>query len=249
MAPVLNKVGRLTMSPLLRNIIGQPQSGFDPAFMMNNQRIFIANLSKGLLGEEQSNLLGSILVAKFQLAAMARASTPEHKREDFTLFVDEFHKFTTESFAGILEEARKYRLCLTLAHQHTGQLSERLRTAVLGNAGSILAFRVGSADAEILAKEFNGEFAPFQFTELPNFTVCARLLATGDASQPFTGWTLPDTDIHFGRKETIIRCSRERYGTRKAFIEERLKRWIQPKEKPRPTPQNYKRRLHRSSTS
>jgi hypothetical protein len=248
-APVLNKVGRLTMSPLLRNIIGQPQSGFDPAFMMNHRRIFIANLSKGLLGEEQSNLLGSILVAKFQLAAMARASIPEHERDDFALFVDEFHNFTTESFAGILEEARKYHLCLTLAHQHMGQLSDRLRTAVLGNAGSILAFRVGSADAEILAKEFNGEFAPSQFTELANFTVCAKVLANGDATQPFIGWTLPDADVGFNRKDTIIRCSRERYGTRKEFIEERLKRWIQPKEKPRPTPQNYRRRLNRSSTS
>jgi hypothetical protein len=242
-APVLNKVGRLTMSPLLRNIIGQPQSGFDPAFMMDNRRIFIANLSKGLLGEEQSNLLGSILVAKFQLAAMARASMPEEEREDFSLYVDEFQNFTTESFASILEEARKYHLCLTLAHQHTGQLSERLRSAVLGNVGSILAFRVGSADAEILAKEFNAELSPSQLTELSNHTVCAKLLDNGNATQPFTGWMLPEMDVHFGRKDIITRCSREKYGTRKEQVEERLKRWMQPKERPRPTPQNYRRRL------
>jgi hypothetical protein len=130
-APVLNKVGRLAMSPMLRNIIGQPQSGFDPAFMMDHRRIFIANLSKGLIGEEKSNLLGSILTAKFQLAAMARASRPESEREDFHLYIDEFHNFTTESFASILEEARKYRLCLTLAHQHMGQLPERIAAYAL----------------------------------------------------------------------------------------------------------------------
>ena len=242
-APVLNKVGRLAMSPMLRNIIGQPQSGFDPAFMMDNRRIFIANLSKGLIGEEKSNLLGSILTAKFQLAAMARASRAESEREDFHLYIDEFHNFTTESFASILEEARKYRLCLTLAHQHMGQLPERIRSAVLGNAGSILSFRVGSTDAEILAKEFDGEFPHRQFTELSNHAVCAKLLVESEATQPFMGWTLPDMGVRFSRKETIIRCSREKYATLKNRVEERLTRWLKPQKTRIQTPKNYRRRV------
>jgi len=242
-APVLNKVGRLAMSPMLRNIIGQPQSGFDPASIMDNRRIFIANLSKGLIGEENSNLLGSILTAKFQLAAMARASRPESEREDFYLYIDEFHNFTTESFASILEEARKYRLCLTLAHQHMDQLPERIRSAVLGNVGSILSFRVGSTDAETLAKEFDDEFPPRRFTELANHTVCAKLLVNREATQPFIGWTLPDMDVRYGRKEIIIQRSRDKYAARREKVEERFTRWLRPKTQAIQTPKTYRRRV------
>jgi hypothetical protein len=242
-APVLNKVGRLAMSPMLRNIIGQPASGFDPAFMMDNRRIFIANLSKGLIGEEKSNLLGSILTAKFQLAAMARAGRPESEREDFMLYIDEFHNFTTESFASILEEARKYRLCLTLAHQHMGQLPERIRSAVLGNVGSIISFRVGSTDAEILAKEFDEEFPARQFTELANHTVCAKLLVNRETTQPFIGWTQPEINARYGRKDIIARRSRERHAKKRNRVEERLTRWLKPKSQMTPTPKAYRRRL------
>ena len=242
-APVLNKVGRLIMSPILRNIIGQPKSGFDAAFTMDRKRIFIANLSKGLLGEEKSNLLGSILVTKFQLAAMARASKPEEKREDFYLYIDEFHNFLTDSFASMLGEARKYHLCLTLAHQHLAQLSERVRSAVLGNAGSIISFRVGSADAELLAKEFDGVFPIRRFTDLSNYTVCAKMIVQSDLTDPFIGWTLPDAGIRFGRKDTIIRRSRERYSKQKHRVEERLERWLHPKPQIPPTRRTYRRRL------
>ena len=243
-APVLNKVGRLAMSPMLRNIIGQPQSGFDPGFMMDNRRIFIANLCKGLIGEEKSNLLGSILTARFQLAAMARASAPEHEREDFMLYIDEFHNFTTESFASILEEARKYHLCLTLAHQHMGQLQERIRSAVLGNVGSILSFRVGGVDAEILSKEFDNEFPAQQFTELANHKVCAKLLVQSEATQPFMGWTLPDLGLYSGRKDIIIRRSREKYASRKEKVEEKLTRWLNQESQTFSTSRTYKRKLN-----
>lgn len=230
-APILNKIGKLVMSPLLRNILGQPQSGFDAGFMMNRKKIFIANLSKGLLGEEKSNLLGSILVSKFQLAAMARASIPESEREDFHLYVDEFQNFTTGSFATILEEARKYRLCLTLAHQHMGQLSERIRTAVLGNAGSIITFRIGHTDAEIIAKEFSDEYPINRFTELANHTVYAKLLVDGEATQSFRGWTVPSPPASRSRRDKIERRSRERFGLPRYKVEEKLKRWIQPSQK------------------
>ena len=228
-APVLNKVGRLIMSPVMRNIIGQPKSGFDVGYMMDHKKIFIANLSKGLLGEEKSNLLGSILATKFQLAAMARASKPEAEREDFHLYIDEFHNFLTDSFASMLGEARKYHLCLTLAHQHLAQLNERVRSAVLGNTGSIISFRVGSSDAELLAKEFDEVFPVRRFTDLSNFRVCTKLIARNEPTDPFIGWTLPDTELRFGRKNAIIRRSRERYSKPKHRVEERLERWLHPK--------------------
>jgi len=242
-APILNKVGRFSMSPLLRNIIGQPKSGFDVGFVMDRKRIFIADLSKGILGEEESNLLGSMLVSKFQLEAMARAAIPENLREDFMLYVDEWQNYTTESFASILEEARKYHLCLTLANQHLEQLSERLRASVLGNAGSIICFRVGNSDAEILSKELNNEFPPSRFTELPNHSVCAKLMIQGEAGQPFIGKTLPELEVYFGRKDLLIQRSREKFGMRKEHVEEKLKRWLTPKRSKFTPPRTYRRRL------
>jgi hypothetical protein len=242
-APILNKVGRLVMSPILRNIVGQPKSGFDAGFMMDNKRIFIANLSKGLMGEEKSSLLGSILVSKFHLAAMARATMPEERRQDFFLYVDEFQNFTTESFASVLEEARKYRLCLTLANQHLGQLRERIRTSVLGNVGSILSFRVGSQDAHILAKEFHGDFPESVFAQLANHAVCAKLLVNREASQPFIGTTLSRNELRFGRAGVIKARSRQKYATPRERIEERLDRWMHPKAKPIREPASYRRKL------
>jgi len=136
--------------------------------MMDNRRIFIANLAKGKLGDEKANLLGSILTTQFQLAALSRADMREERRHDFFLHVDEFHNFTTDSFAGILAEARKYRLCLTLSHQYTGQLSEDVRKAVFGNVASMVVFRVGYEDAEILEQEFPTPLMRVSFSTCPN---------------------------------------------------------------------------------
>jgi hypothetical protein len=154
LSPVRNKVGQLLMAPPLRHILGQVRSTFDTRFVMDQGRILIANLSKGRLGADKANLLGALLVTQFELAAMARADTPEANRRDFYLYIDEFHNFSTDSFASILSEARKYRLCLTLAHQYVDQLEEPIRHAVFGNVGSLLSFRVGEADAEMLARQF-----------------------------------------------------------------------------------------------
>lgn len=155
-APIQNKVGQLLMAPPIRNIIGQVKSKIDPRFLIDDGRILIANLSKGRLGEERASLLGALLVTQLQLAAMERAEMPEHTRRDFFLHIDEFHNFTTDSLAGILSEARKYRLCLTLAHQYSDQLRDEVREAVFGNVGSLVVFRVGEVDGARLSRELGG---------------------------------------------------------------------------------------------
>jgi hypothetical protein len=225
-APVQNKIGQLLMSPKLRNILGQVKSKIDARFMMDNRRIFIANLSKGRLGEDKSNLLGAFLVTEFHLAAMSRVDLAEEKREDFHLVVDEFQSFASDSFASILSEARKFHLGLTLSHQYIDQLRPEIRLAVFGNVGSLVSFRVGERDAEVLAREFGNGFAPNQFSDLGNYQVCAKFLAHGGSGQPFLGKTLPVAGSRHGRKETIIRRSREKYGTPRKTVEEKIKKWL-----------------------
>lgn len=225
-APIQNKVGQVLMASPLRNVFGQVRSKIDPRFIMDNQRIFIANLSKGKLGEDKANLLGSLLVTKFQTAAMQRACIPEAERKDFYLFIDEFHNFSTDSFAGILSEARKYRLCLTLAHQYVEQMREEVKNAVFGNVGSIISFRVGVSDAVALANEFGNGYAPEQFTDLSNHEILVKLSENGQTRQPFLGKTEAPNPVFYGHRENIIRLSRERYAARREDVEDRLHRWI-----------------------
>src|SRR5439155_25634199 len=167
------------MNPPIRNILGQVKSKIDFRLMMDTGRVFIANLSKGKLGADKANLLGSLLTTQFQLAAMSRADTLEADRRDFHLFIDEFHNFTTDSFAAILAEARKYRLCLTLSHQYIDQLTPEVRQAVFGNAGTMIAFRLGHTDAELLAKEFANTFIRDHFVQLDPSPFFVRLLENG----------------------------------------------------------------------
>src|ERR1700690_3086973 len=190
-APIQNKVGQLLMSPPVRNVLGQVRRKVDPRFMMDNRRILIANLSKGHLGEDKANLLGSLLVTSFELAALERVDIPEAKREDFFLYIDEFHNFATDSFATILSEARKYRLCLTLSHQYLDQLRDSIRSAVFGNAGTLISFRVGGSDAHLLAHECGSVYTPGRFSSLSNYEVVVRLLSRGEHHEPFQGITLP----------------------------------------------------------
>jgi len=225
-APIQNKVGQLLLSPQLRNVLGQVRSTLDARFMMDEGRIFIANLSKGRLGEDRSQLLGALLVNQFQLAALSRADIPEASRRDFHLYVDEFQSFTTDSFATILSEARKYRLCLTLSHQYIEQLRPEIRPAVFGNVGSMVVFRVGQADAEVLEREFGHAYPASRFTELGRHEVLARLLAGGDCLEPFPGVTLPPQGVRQGRRETIIRRSREKYAVPRPVVEDRINRWL-----------------------
>jgi hypothetical protein len=225
-APIQNKVGQLLMSPHIRNILGQVRNRINARFMMDNGRIFIADVSKGKLGADKSNLAGALLVTQFQLAAMSRAELPEDKRKDFHLYVDEFHCFASDSFISILSEARKYRLCLTLSHQYLGQVRPEIINAVFGNVGSIITFRIGQNDAEILQHEFSDAFSTSQFITLGNHEVLAKLLREGQHGNPFAGKTLPPWGKPQGRKNTIIRRSREKYGVRRESVEEKILRWI-----------------------
>ncbi|MCH7666512.1 MAG: type IV secretion system DNA-binding domain-containing protein [Acidobacteria bacterium] len=222
-APVQNKLGRFLASAPLRNILGQARNSLDLGFLMDNQRILIANLSKGTLGEDKAALLGSLLVASFHLAVVQRARTPENERKDFYLYIDEFHNFTTDVFASILSEARKYRLNLTLAHQYLDQLPLETRQAVFGNAGTLISFGVGSTDAEILAPNFS-PIGPEALTDLAKYEAYVRLLSDGEVSSPFRAKTLPPLDTYSGQRESLIRRSRERYGRPRASVEEKIAR-------------------------
>jgi len=225
-SPIQNKVGQLLMSPHVRNIVGQVKSKIDSRFMMDDGRIFIANLSKGKLGADKANLLGALLVTQFELAAMSRADVPEGERRDFFLYVDEFQSFTSDSFVTILSEARKFRLCLTLAHQYGSQLRPEIRDAVLGNVGSILAFRVGHKDASMLEETLGDGLSANLFTSLSNHELYAKLLNEGQDRGAVIGKSLPPNGTRHGRREAIIRRSREKYGTKRQVVEERIKRWL-----------------------
>lgn len=225
-APIQNKIGQFLLSPVLRNILGQVRNKMSIPFAMDSGRIFIANLAKGRLGHDKANLLGSLLVTQFQLAAMARTNQPEEERRDFYLFVDEFQNFATEAFTSILAEARKYRLCLTLSHQYTGQLSETVRQAVFGNVGTLVSFQVGQSDARMLCAEFGEEFPAPCFVELDRFEALVRLHEGGKTRQPFLAHTLPPINLGRGRKDKLIARSRERFAVQRATIEGRLDRWI-----------------------
>lgn len=223
-APVLNKLGAVLTNPLLRNIVGQPKSTFSCADVMDTGRIFLANLSKGTIGEDASALLGAALVTRFQLAAYARAAVPPADRRPFTLYVDEFASFTSPSFNEILSEARKFGLALVLAHQYLGQLDDSLRQAVIGNMGSLVAFRVGAEDAEQLAKEFDPELTARDLTRLGPHQIALRLSVDGLMTRPFTALTLPPhcDEERVGQGDRLRAASRERYGRRR----ERVEAWI-----------------------
>ena len=190
-APIQNKVGQFLSHPILRAIVGQSRRGLDLRRVLDDGLVLIANLSKGTIGEDGSSLLGSLLVTAIQLAAMSRADTPEHNRRDFSLYVDEFQNFATESFATVLSEARKYRLNLTIANQYLAQMDDATAAAVFGNVGSLLVFQVGASDAEALADQLGGEVKPQDLLALPRFTAYVRLLIDGMPSRPFSLETLP----------------------------------------------------------
>src|SRR3989454_5140784 len=190
-APIQNKVGEFLVNPILRSIVGQPKSAFDLRRVMDEGKIFLVKLAKGKIGEDTSSLFGAVLVTKISLAALSRAELAEADRRDFYLYADEFPSFTTTSFAGMLSEMRKYHVGLVLAHQYIEQLDEVVRGAVLGNVGTMIAFRVGLSDAEVLEKEFYPEFMAGDFVNLPNYSLYLKLMVDGGMSKPFSAVTLP----------------------------------------------------------
>jgi CxxC-x17-CxxC domain-containing protein len=229
-AAIQNKVGQFISNPLIRNIIGQTKSTINMRDIMDEEKIFIMDLSKGRIGEDNSRLLGALLITKLQLGAMSRVDVPEEDRKDFYLYVDEFQNFATESFANILSEARKYRLNITLGHQYIGQLaadnSTKMRDAVFGNVGTLAVFRVGAEDAEFLEREFTPEFTAIDLVNLPKYNVYLKLMIDGVSGHPFSAETLPPPmPLESSNREKIIKASRERYGVKKEIVDEKISRW------------------------
>lgn len=224
-SPIQNKVGQFLSNSLIRNIIGQVKSSINIREIMDNKKILLMNLSKGRIGEDASALLGAMMITKIQLAAMERVNIPESKREDFYLYVDEFQNFATESFANILSEARKYRLNLTMTNQYIEQLDEKVQAAVFGNVGTLICFRVGPTDAEILEKEFTPKFTMEDLINIAKYNIYIKLMIDGIASDPFSARGLPPLSTLEGNAEKIIKVSRERYSRPRAEIEDKIARW------------------------
>ncbi len=226
-SPIQNKVGQFLSSSFMRNIVGQVKSSIDMRAIMDEGKILIMNLSKGRIGEDNSALLGAMMITKIQLAAMSRVDIDEKDRRDFYLYIDEFQNFSTESFANILSEARKYRLNLIMAHQYIEQLNERVKPAVFGNVGTIIVFRVGAADAEELVKEFTPVFTEEDIVNLPKYEMYLKLMIDGIASDPFSARGLPPLrfDEKTNNTEKVIAYSRERYASKREIVEEKIMRW------------------------
>ncbi len=231
---IQNKIGQFTSNPLVRNIIGQSKSSFDLRKVMDDKKILIVNLSKGLVGENNANLLGSMLVTKIYLAAMSRADSSEKelkKLPNFYLYVDEFQSFANKSFADILSEARKYKLSLNITHQYIEQMAEEVRAAVFGNVGTMISFRVGSYDAEVLEKEFAPVFTAQDIVNLGFVQIYLKLMIDGVASQPFSATTLaPIPKPEITLKEQVVQSSRETYAQEKTIVENNIKDWMQPEQ-------------------
>ena len=229
--PIQNKVNQFLNTSFIRNIVGQPKSSLNVPEIMNSGKILLVNVSKGKVGEDNSALLGAMIITKIQLAAMERVRIKEDDRKDYYLYVDEFQNFATDSFASILSEARKYRLNLILAHQYIGQLetdvSTKVRDAVFGNTGTMICFRVGATDAEFLEKEFEPEFMGQDLINLPNYHVYLKLMVDGLTSRPFSAVTLPPLKFETALdiQEKIIRISRERYASPRQLVEEQITKW------------------------
>ncbi len=226
-SPIQNKVGQFLSSSLMRNIVGQVKSSIDLREIMDERKIIIMNLSKGRIGEDNSALLGAMMITKIQLAAMSRVDIPEEERRDFYLYIDEFQNFSTESFANILSEARKYRLNLIMAHQYIEQLGDTVKAAVFGNVGTLVTFRVGAADAEELVKEFSPTFIEEDIVNLPKYEMYLKLMIDGITSTPFSAKGLmPLTENDkTNNTDKVIRYSREKYADDREEVEEKIMRW------------------------
>jgi hypothetical protein len=220
---LISKVGRFVENEMVRNIIGQSHSGFTFREVMDNKKILIVNLAKGLVGEINANLLGMIIVSKLQMAALERASIPEELRYDFFLYIDEFQNFITDSIATILSEARKYRLELIIAHQYMKQLEDNkgktsVRDAVIGNAGTLVSFRIGIEDAEVLAKEFAPVFGAYDLINVEQYTAYTKLLIDNTASKPFNMQIYPPQPGNKELAAAIKELSRLKYGRPRAQV-------------------------------
>lgn len=227
--PLLNKVGQLVSTNMVRNIIGQPKNTFQIRDIMDKEKILLMKVSKGLLGEENASLIGSMIITKIYQAAMARADMQQEDRKDFYFYVDEFQNFATDTFAEILSEARKYHLCMTIAHQYMGQLSENIRKTVFGNVGSMINFRVGAEDATILAQEYTPVFNVRDIINLGVREFYTKMSINGELAEPFSGRTLDMKFPEQDKSHEILYESRKAYCTPREKVEEMLKKWDEGK--------------------
>jgi len=218
-SPILNKVGQFLSTPTIRNIVGQPHSRINIREIMDSEKILLLNLSRGKIGEDNSALLGAMMITKIQLAAMSRADVTVDQRPDSYLYVDEFQNFATEAFSVILSEARKYNLNLTVANQYITQMPEVVRDAVFGNAGTIITFRVGGTDADFLVKEFEPVFEENDLVNLDKYHIYIKLLIDGITKPAFSARTLPPVAQITSNRDRIITLSREKYSTNRAVVE------------------------------
>lgn len=231
----VSKFGAFLSNEMMRNIIGQTSSAFNLRDVMDNKKILLVNLSKGRTGELNSKLLGMFFVMKFQAAAMSRANVPESERQDFALYVDEFQNFSTDSFATIMSEARKYHLNLIVANQYTTQLTNEIRDAVFGNIGTIVSFRVGQNDVDVLAKYFQPTFTADDLLRVPNYNTITRTLVGGVPTQPFSMATLPPLGSPNSKlAEALKQLSSAKYGRPKQQVEEEIFARMKTLEPPKP---------------
>ena len=236
-APVLNKVGAFTANPLVRNIIGQPKSSFNIRQIMDQRKILIVNLSRGLVGEDNAALLGALLVTKIQLGAMSRADIPASERAPFYLYVDEFQNFATDSFATILSEARKYGLNLTVANQYIAQMSQEVKDAVFGNVGSIVAFRMGVDDARSMQRYFEPRFLEYDLVHMHNRHFVISMTIEGEKIPGFSAISLnlpPDGDDY---SPHIIERSRAQYAVSRDYVDRYVGERYLLQEAPKVAPQ------------
>lgn len=234
-APILNKVGAFTANPIIRNIIGQPKSTFNIRQMMDEGKILIVNLSKGLIGEDNAAVLGSFLVTKIQLAAMSRSDIPNiQDRRPFYLYVDEFQNFATDSFATILSEARKYGLNLTVANQYISQMQESVRDAVFGNVGTMISFRVSADDAPILSKQFEPQFESTDLLQMHNRHFVINMVINGEKAPSFSATTLTLPPIQSDNSTYIVENTRRWYSRTRADIEAEISFRLNPPQQAQP---------------
>lgn len=232
-APVLNKVGAFTANPIVRNIIGQPKSSFNIRQIMDERKILIVNLSRGLIGEDNASLLGALLVTKIQMGAMSRADLPENERIPFYLYVDEFQNFATDSFAVILSEARKYALNLTVANQYIAQMSMEVKDAVFGNVGSIVSFRTSADDARVMLKYFEPKFEESDMVHMHNRHFVISMTIAGEKAQAFSATSMPIPPEPPDFSSYIVAHSRQNYAVTRDKIEDFVhERYITANAKP-----------------
>jgi len=222
--PIQNKVGQFLASSTVRNIVGQPESAINIRKAMDDKKILLVKVSKGLIGEDNAALMGAMMITKIQLAAMSRADIPKDERMPFNLYVDEFQNFATESFVSILSEARKYSLNLHVANQYIEQMTDEVRGAIFGNVGTLVTFRVGATDADHLAKEFVPTFTPDDLVNLEKWHIYLRETIDGISSPPFSATTLPLPEETTDNQDKIRDLSRTRFGTSRSAVEEEIEK-------------------------